>query len=86
MAVWVFFFSAALTSQNSPELKIHIINVAQDTSVYYSVHQHLLIISYLFQQGSIFEDKFYLCREDKFDPKFHFLAHPLQQILQRSSS
>ena len=32
-----FFFSAALTAQNSPELKIHVRNVAQDTSVYYSV-------------------------------------------------
>jgi hypothetical protein len=32
MAVWIFF-SAALTAQNSPELKIHIINVAQDTSL-----------------------------------------------------
>ena len=31
------FFSAAPTAQNSPELKIHIRNVAQDTSVYYSV-------------------------------------------------
>ena len=36
MAVWIFF-SAALTAQNSPELKIHIRHVAQDTSVYYSV-------------------------------------------------
>ena len=34
-----FFFSAALTAQNSPELKIHIRNVAQDISVYYSVVQ-----------------------------------------------
>ena len=33
----LIFFSAALTAQNSPELKIHIVNVAQDTSVYYSV-------------------------------------------------
>ena len=32
-----FFFSAALTAKNSPELKIHIRNVDQDTSVYYSV-------------------------------------------------
>ena len=32
-----FFFSAAPTAQNSPELKIHIRNVAQDTSAYYSV-------------------------------------------------
>ena len=30
-----FFFSAAPTAQNNPELKIHIRNVAQDTSVYY---------------------------------------------------
>ena len=36
MEVWTFF-SAAPTAQNSPELKIHIRNVAQDTSVYYSV-------------------------------------------------
>ena len=36
MAVWIFF-SAAPTAQNSPELKMHIRNVAQDTSVYYSV-------------------------------------------------
>ena len=32
-----FFFSASPTAQNSPELKIHIRNVAQDTSLYYSV-------------------------------------------------
>ena len=31
------FFSAAPTAQTSPELKIHIKNVAQDISVYYSV-------------------------------------------------
>jgi hypothetical protein len=36
MAVWTFF-SAAQIAKNSPELKIHIRNVAQDTSVYYSV-------------------------------------------------
>ena len=36
MAVWIFF-SATSTAQNSPELKIHISNVAQNTSVYYSV-------------------------------------------------
>ena len=36
MAVWIFF-STAPTVPNSSELKIHIINVAQDTSVYYSV-------------------------------------------------
>ena len=36
MAVWIFF-SAAQTAQNSPELKVNIRNVAQDTSVYYSV-------------------------------------------------
>ena len=35
--VWIFFLSAAPTAQKSPELKIHIMNVAQDTSVYYSV-------------------------------------------------
>ena len=37
--LWKFglFFSAAPTAQNSPELKIHIRNVAQDTSLYYSV-------------------------------------------------
>ena len=29
-----YFFSAAPTVQNSPELKIHIRNVAQDTFVY----------------------------------------------------
>ena len=34
MAVWIFFLS---TAQNSQELKIHIRNVAQVTSVYYSV-------------------------------------------------
>jgi hypothetical protein len=45
-----------------------------------------LAYSVLFQQGLIFEDKFYLCQEDKFDLKCHFLAHPLQQILQKSSS
>ena len=28
------FFSAVLTARNSPELKIHIRNVSQDTSVY----------------------------------------------------
>ena len=32
-----FFFSAAQTPQNSSEFKIHFRNVAQDTSVYYSV-------------------------------------------------
>ena len=32
-----FFVSAAPTAQNSPQLKIHIINVAQDTSVYFSM-------------------------------------------------
>ena len=31
IAVWIFF--AAPTAQNSPELKIHIRYVAQDTSV-----------------------------------------------------
>ena len=42
MAVWIFF-SAAPTAQNSPELKIHIRNVAQDTSVYYSVIFNMLV-------------------------------------------
>ena len=39
MAVWIVqvFFSAAPTALNSQELKIHIRNVAQVTSVYYSV-------------------------------------------------
>ena len=37
MAVWIFFLSAAPTAQSSQELKIHIRNVAQDASVYYSV-------------------------------------------------
>ena len=32
-----FFFSASPSAQNSPDLKIHIRNVAQDTSVYYFV-------------------------------------------------
>ena len=36
MAVWIFFLSPAPTAQNSQELKIHIRNVAQDTSVDYS--------------------------------------------------
>ena len=31
------YFFAAPTAQNTPELKIHVRNVAQDTSVYYSV-------------------------------------------------
>ena len=35
--IGIVFFSAALTTQNSPELKIHIRNVTQDTSVNYSV-------------------------------------------------
>ena len=37
MAVWIFSLSAAPTAHNSQELKIHIRNVAQDASVYYSV-------------------------------------------------
>jgi hypothetical protein len=32
MAVWIFF-SAALTAQNGPRIKIHIGNLFQDTSV-----------------------------------------------------
>ena len=32
MAIWIFFFSAAPTAQNSPELKIHSRNVAQDNA------------------------------------------------------
>ena len=35
-AVWIFF-SAFPTDQKSPELKIHIRNVAQDNSIYYSL-------------------------------------------------
>ena len=31
--IGIVFFSAALTTQNSPELKIHIRNVTQDASV-----------------------------------------------------
>ena len=34
---FVFFFTPAPIAQNSPELKTHIRNVVQDTSVYYSV-------------------------------------------------
>ena len=34
MALMIFFLSAALIAQNSPEFKIHVRNGAQDTSVY----------------------------------------------------
>jgi hypothetical protein len=44
MAVWIFF-SAALTAQNSPESKIHIKNVAQDNSAYYSMNYTHLVWS-----------------------------------------
>jgi restriction endonuclease S subunit len=40
------FFSGAPTAQNSPELKIHIRNVAQDTSVHYSVDTNVLFIPF----------------------------------------
>ena len=39
VAQFGFFISAALTAQNSPGLTLHIGNIAQDTSVYYSVLQ-----------------------------------------------
>ena len=36
MAVWIFFSVAPIDCLKQPELKIHIRNVAQDTSVYYT--------------------------------------------------
>ena len=44
MEVWIFFY-AAPTAQNSPELKVHNRNVAQDTSVYYSVNTAMPMIA-----------------------------------------
>ena len=41
-----FFLSASLTAQNSPEFKIHIRNVAQDTSVYYSVGETCIMLKF----------------------------------------
>ena len=46
LAALTFFFSAALTAPNSPELKIHNRNVAQDTSVYYSVGETCIMLKF----------------------------------------
>ena len=58
-----FFLSAALTAQNSPELKIHIRNVAQDTAVSYSVRA-ILFWFFMFSLES------FLCKKTNQKSKF----------------
>ena len=52
-----FAFSTGLATQTSPELIFHIINMSQDSSVYWSAHEMSLQLRFFFRAICYYEKK-----------------------------
>ena len=76
---WFFFLFAAPIAQNRPKLKIHIRNLAQDTSVYYSGFRSRR--SLWWQHGrKPFHNLLHLTTDEKTDRKLIFTVTAVKKF------